>query len=106
MFFFKNGNWMNLKLTEKFKSKFNSKIGCFSEINNIDIDKWNLNSDSIDSYTYIIDYAYIDGTHKWFCEKYINDDEGYLDDIEYIPIEYYGMQIEEAKELYLKEHNK
>ena len=104
--FFINGNWTNLKMTEKFKSKFNSKRGCFSQIDSIDVDKWTLNSDSIDSYTHIMDYAFRDGTHRWYCEKYINDNEGNLDDVEYIPIEYYGIDIEEAKSIYLKEHNK
>ena len=43
-----------------------------------------------------------DGSNKWFCEKYVNDKNGYLDDIEFIPIDYNGTDAKIAKKIYLK----
>lgn len=104
--FFKNGNWNNLKITDKFRNKYNSKNGCYYDIDSIDVDVWVRGSESIDLYTRICAYAYIDGTEKWFCHKQLNDTNGYLDDIEFIPIDYNGTDAKKAKEIYLKSINK
>ena len=103
--FFKNGNWKNLKITEKFKNRYNPNDGCFFDIDSIDVNLWVRDSESIDLYTDICDYAYKDGAHKWFCKKQHNDKNGYLDDIEFIPINYTGIDAKKAKDIYLKEHN-
>ena len=104
--FFKNSNWDNLKITNKFRNKYNSNDGCFFDIDNIDINLWVRNSESIDLYTSICDYAYNNGGHKWFCKKQFNDKNGYLDDIEFIPIDYTGNDPNAAKEIYIKSINK
>ena len=110
---FKNSNWNNLRITNKFKNKYNPKDGCFPEIDNINIDIFSQGYENISGYRYtgmnnyteLSDFVYKDGSHKWYCVKYIADENGYLDDIEFIPIEYNGTNSKKAKEIYLKSIN-
>ena len=99
---YKNSNWNNLKITDKFKNKYNSKDGCLPDGDNINVTIGSIGAEFIDLYTIVRNYAYKDGSNKWFCEKYVNDKNGYLDDIEFIPIDYNGTDAKIAKEIYLK----
>lgn len=99
---YKNSNWNNLKITDKFKNKYNSKDGCLPDGDNINVTIGSISAEFIDLYTIVRNYAYKDGSNKWFCEKYVNDKKGYLDDIEFIPIDYNGTDAKIAKEIYLK----
>lgn len=103
---YKNSNWNNLKITNKFKNKYNPENGCFYDIDriNVNIEPKSVSVDGL--YTEIRNYVYKDGSNKWFCVKFINDTNGYLDDIEFIPIDYTGTDAEKAKEMYLKSVNK
>ena len=100
-----NSNWQNLEITDNYREKHNG-ISYNNDINSIDIDyeaQEKLVEDN--NYNeYLRLYRMKDGTTSVYYIKYIMDGKGNIDDIECYKLNYENISIEEAKELYLKEH--
>ena len=102
--FYKNSNWDCLKLTDSFRNKYRSEEGVFKDIDLID---YNVSFESIIfNKNFIKRYQYKDGTCKWFYQNFVYKDNDYLDDVEFIPIDYNGTDAKRAKEIYLKSINR
>ena len=102
-----NSNWQNLEITENYREKHNG-ISYNNDINNIDID-YETQEKLVEEKNYneyLRLYRMKDNTTSVYYIKYITDDQGYIDDIECTKLNYDNVPIEEAKELYLKEHSK
>ena len=111
--FYINSNWNGLKLTEKFRKKFNPSEGIFPEIkllgNNFDFgqetEEYRQVSIGGDAKVNQIRGFKINGMYKYYLYKVYKDEKGNIDDIVYDKLPYDNISLEEAKELYLKEHN-
>lgn len=101
--FYKKSNWNNLKLSKKFKDKFSVEDGTFPDIDLID---YNIIGNPSIKYknNKIKSYIYKDGKLKFFYCNYIYNKDNYLDDVEYLPIEYTGTDPNEALEAYKKQY--
>ena len=98
--YYKNSNWTNLPLTNKFKNKFNSSNGTFEDIDKV-IDG-EIAIEKISKDNYIFEFLSKDNKHLFYFykQKYVNEE---LDDIIYTKLPYENMSIEEVKEQYLKD---
>lgn len=111
--FYINSNWNGLNLTEKFRKKFNPSEGIFPEIkllgNNFDFgqetEEYRQVSIGGDAKVNQIRGFKINGMYKYYLYKVYKDEKGNIDDIVYDKLPYDNISLEEAKELYLKEHN-
>ena len=104
---YKYSNWDNLKLTDNFKKKYNSKDGVFQDIDNVNIDisadgMWLYDNSDFD---YIYCFTNKDDVKESYYVKYIEDNKGNLDDLKFERLPYINKTAAEVKELYLKEHN-
>lgn len=103
---YQNSNWDNLKLTDKFKKKYNSKSGIIDDIDTINIDI------TVDEVTleankkYITCFTNKEGEVVSYYFEYIKDEDNNLDDVICEKLPYINKTATEVKELYLKEHNK
>ena len=103
---YQNSNWDNLKLTDKFKKKYNSKSGIIDDIDTINID---ITVDEIAleaNKKYITCFTNKEGEVVSYYFEYIKDEDNNLDDVICEKLPYINRTAAEAKELYLKEHNK
>ena len=99
---YKNSNWSGLKLSDKFKNKYNSNTGILNDIDSINID---IQMDGITverSKVYIREFIDKNGQKVIYSYQYF-DKDGELDDIVCKRMNYYYNSLEEAKELYLKD---
>lgn len=98
--YYKNSNWNELLLTERFKTKFDSSRGTFQDIDSV-IDG-EIAIEKIDKNNYIFEFLSKDNKHIFYLYKneYVNN---YLDDVAYKKLPYENMSIEEVKEQYLKD---
>lgn len=103
--FYKNSNWNYLKLSDNFKNKYNESKTVYNDINELNIDEITFGLFYNDDVNVIINkYKTIDGSNRWLYEKYIYDENDYLDDVKILPIDYIGEDSEEAKEAYIKQY--
>ena len=104
---YENSNWDELQITDNYRKKFNGQ-SYNTDIKRINID-YDANGEYIDKKNYneyLWQYTMQDGTTSVYYIKYIMDENGYIDDIECNKLNYDNIPIKEAKELYLKDHNK
>lgn len=104
--FYKNSNWDVLKLTNNFKNKYKNKTSIFNDIDNVNPNKIYVDYINDEFEDMIIGACSLNDIMRWVFIDYNYTDDDYLDDVEILPIEYDGEDIEEAKEAYIKQYAK
>ena len=92
---YKNSNYKLIKSTIKFKEKYNNENRIFENVNIYDYQQYNK----------LLCLILDDNKKYYYIDAVLLDDEETVDDIVINELPYDNLTFEEAKELYLKEHN-
>ena len=101
---FKNSNWEKLKLTDHFLNKFNEKDGTLSRENFINAYALPGVHKDNNSYLYCINFN--NGIKKYYSYVKVEDENGYIDDIEVEELDYGNVSMEIAEKLYREQFMK
>ena len=97
---FKNSNWDSIKVTNKYKNKFNGN-SFINEIDDIDIDYFS-ESKTVGNREYIRKYRMVDGKYSFYHIKYYFDGNELIDDVNCVKLDYDStLTLDEVLEKYL-----
>jgi len=96
---FKNSKWDKLKLTSNFRSKYNEIDGTLTLENFKDARMSSLVHKDNNSYLYCVKLE--NGVVKYYSFVKIEDDNGYIDDVEVEELNYENISMEEAEKKYI-----
>ena len=100
---YKNSNWDNIKITDKYRKKFNGK-SFIEDIDNIDINYFS-DSKRIADHEFLRKYRTIDDNFVFYYGKFIYTMDEKIDDAKCIKLDYDGsLTIDEAAEKYLMDY--
>ena len=102
--FYKNSNWSVLKLSNRFKNKYNNKNSIYIDIDNVNPNEIYVDYCNDKFEDMIIGCKLLNGNNRWFYVDFTYINKDYLDDAEILPIDYDGEDIEEAKKAYIKQY--
>ena len=100
---YKNSNWDDIKITDKYRKKFNGK-SFIKDIDNIDINYFS-ESKRIADHEFLRKYKTINGDFAFYYGKFIYTSDEKIDDVKCMKLDFNGsLSIDEATEKFLKEY--